>query len=109
MRTFTNAAFVLAAVVATAFTTPAAATDLPFGRAVLVVPCGDGNRPSQRAVAELIGSNNAHEVYAARNRLMGQVRSACRKAGIIQVAVVGRATDAQVAVEVAAAAPVAGL
>jgi hypothetical protein len=110
MNTFAAASLVLAAALATTFTRPvAAATPLP-GRAVLVVSCGAGHRPSQQAVADLIGSNNAHEVYAARNRLMTQVRSACRKAGIVQVAVVGRATDASVATATTlpASGPIAG-
>jgi len=108
MNTFAAASLVLAAALATTFTLPVAAATPPPGRAVLVVACGQ--RPSQQAVADLIGSNNAHEVYAARNRLMTQVRSACRKAGIVQVAVVGRATDASVATATTlpASGPIAG-
>jgi hypothetical protein len=111
MNVLATASLVLAATLATTFTMPvAAAAPLPSGHAVLVVPCGPGNRPSQRAVAELLGTNNAHEVYAGRERLMAQVRNACRKAGIAQVAVVGRATETRVAAEATptASAPIAG-
>jgi hypothetical protein len=102
MNTLAAASFVLAAL-ATTFTTPvAAAAALPSDHAVLVVSCGPGNRPSQRAVAELLGTNNAQEIYAGRNRLMAQVRSACRKAGTERVAVVGRESSTIVAVEPAA-------
>jgi hypothetical protein len=109
MNTFA-ASLALAAALATTFTMPVAAASPPAGHAVLVVPCGPGNRPSQRAIAGLLGTNNAHEVYAGRNRVMAQVRSACRKAGIAQVAVVGRAPATRVAAEanLPASGPIAG-
>jgi hypothetical protein len=103
------ASLVLATLLATSAPSAVAATD-PTGRAVLVVECGAGNRPSQRAVADLIGDNNSHRVYKARSLLMAQVRSACAKAGITQVALVGRPVAAPVAIGGAAPAsrPIAG-
>lgn len=100
MNTFTAASLVLAAALAATAATPAAnAASLPSDHAVLVVSCAPGNRPSQRAVAELLGTNNAHAVYAGRNRLMTQVRNACRKAGTERVALVGRETSTLVVVQ----------
>ena len=109
MNTLAAATLVLATLLAPATTTAAAATEAT-GHAVLVVKCEAGNRPTLRAVADLIGDNNSHQVYKARNQLMAQVRSACAKAGITQVAVVGPKTETVVAANPAltAAAPVAG-
>ena len=59
--------------------------------------CADGSRPSLGEVADFLGSNNSHEVYAARGRLMKQVRHECGKAGVATVALVGRAVPTQVA------------
>jgi hypothetical protein len=108
MNTYAAASLVLAAALASSVSMPVAAASPPAGHAVLVVSCGQ--RPSQAAVAGLIGSNNTHEIYAARTRLMTQVRSACRKAGIAHVAVVGRATQTRVAAETTlpASGPIAG-
>ena len=110
MNTLAAASLVLAAALAATFTPTAAAAGVPSNQPVLVVACGAGNRPSQRDVARLLGTNNAHEVYAGRSRVMAQVRSACRKAGIERVAVVGRASPTMVAVEPVAPAsgPIAG-
>jgi len=110
MNTFAAASLALAAALATTVTMPVAAASPPPGHAVLVVSCGPGNRPSQRAVADLIGSNNPHQAYTTRTQLMAQVRSACRKPGTTQVAIVGRATEARVAAEtnLPASGPIAG-
>jgi hypothetical protein len=106
MNTLATASLVLAAALATAFTLPAAATPLPADHAVLVVSCDADARLSQRAVAGLLDTNNGHAVYEGRNRLIAQVRRACRKAGIERVAIVGRETSTVVAV--APAAPASG-
>jgi hypothetical protein len=110
MNTLAAACLALAAALASTFTMPVAAAALPADHAVLVVSCGPGNRPSQRAIAGLLGTNNSHEVYAGRERVMAQVRHACRKAGIAQVAVVGRASESRTTAEASApaAGPIAG-
>jgi hypothetical protein len=108
MNTLAAASLVLAAALATTLPMPVvAAVPVSSGHAVLVVSCRPGARPSQRDIAALLGTNNGHEVYQGRDRLMTQVRSACRKAGIERVAITGREMSARVAVETAASRPIA--
>jgi hypothetical protein len=104
MNTLAAASLVLAAALAATFSMPVVAVaPVSSGHAVLVVSCSPGARPSQRDVAALLGTNNGHEIYEGRDRLMTQVRSACRKAGIERVAITGRGMSARVAVATAAA------
>ena len=95
MNRLATTSIALAALLAAA---SAAADPIPADRAVLIVPCSDGNRPSMQAVAEFLGTNNSSEVYAARGRIMAQVRSECGKANTTTVAVVGRKLESNAVV-----------
>lgn len=79
----------LAALVLSAgFAAPALAGNdpVPSAASTLLVSCDNGSRPSQRDVGQLLETNNAGQAYAARGRLMAQVRRACHKEGVQQVA-----------------------
>lgn len=79
-----------------AYATPAAAQDpvpsLPTVQAVqYVFDCEQRSLPSQRQVGAWTGQHNLSEVYATRQRLMGEIARACNRSGIEQVQVVGQA------------------
>ncbi|MET0892686.1 MAG: hypothetical protein ABWY01_03855 [Pseudoxanthomonas sp.] len=53
----------------------------------LVFDCSAPAQPSQRQVGELTGQANFSQVYATRARVVGDVRRACNREGIIRVVV----------------------
>ncbi|QNP41965.1 hypothetical protein [Lysobacter solisilvae (ex Woo and Kim 2020)] len=92
---------VLAAMLLAAVAAPVAAQkpmpSLPpvQAQAVLyVADCEERALPSQREVGEWTGQHNFSQVYATRQRLMGEIGRACQKDGIEQVRVVLQATAA---------------
>lgn len=75
---------------------PAAAQDpvqsLPTVQAVqYVFDCDQRSLPSQHQVGEWTGQHNVSQVYATRQRLMGEVARACNRSGIEQVQIIGQA------------------
>lgn len=50
-----------------------------------VFDCQDRGLPPQRAVGEWTGQHNFSQVYATRQRLMGEVARACNRPGIGEV------------------------
>lgn len=66
---------------------PLHAAEAPTGEQTLVVRCDQPVLVSQRAVGELAGQQNQGQVYATRERLMGEIRRACQRAGTTQVLV----------------------
>jgi len=71
--------------------TPALAQEPPPLPAIevgaYVADCGHPALPSQRQVGEWTGLHNFGEVYAARERLMGDIARACRQPGTARVRV----------------------
>lgn len=102
---------VLAALLLAAIASPVAAgkatPSLPpvQARAVLFVAgCAERDLPSQREVGEWTGQHNFSQVYATRERLMGEIGRACQRSGVEAVRVVSR-TNAHATELVAMAVP----
>ena len=79
-----------------AHATPAAAQEpvqsLPAVEAVqYVFDCEQRSLPSQRQVGAWTGQHNVGQVYATRQRLMGEIARACNRSGIEQVQIIGQA------------------
>ena len=55
-----------------------------------VSDCDERVLPSQREVGEWTGQHNFSQVYATRQRLMGDIGRACQQAGIEQVHVIAQ-------------------
>lgn len=75
---------------------PAAAQDpvqsMPTVQAVqYVFDCDQRRLPSQRQVGDWTGQHNVGQVYATRQRLMGEIARACNGSGIEQVQIIGQA------------------
>ena len=62
-----------------------------------IVDCAQRTLPSQQQVSDWTGEANFSQVYALRQRLMGQVAQACQRPGIGRVQVVMRADPQQAA------------
>ena len=76
--------------------TPAAAQkpvqSLPTVEAVqYVFDCEQRSLPSQRLVGAWTGQHNVSQVYATRQRLMGEIARACNRPGIEEVQVIAQA------------------
>jgi hypothetical protein len=98
MNRLVPAASLAVLLLAPAFAAPAAfAADASTGAATLVVACDASHRPGQRAIGDLLGIDNPREAYQARSRVMAQVRSACKRPGVVRVTVSGRVAPMLVA------------
>lgn len=85
----TSAIVLLSTVLGAAFAQEPSTLPAVTARAVLqVIDCENRVLPSQREVGEWTGQHNFSQVYATRQRLMGDVARACHKPGIGQVLLV---------------------
>ncbi|WEN15041.1 hypothetical protein PY254_17715 [Rhodanobacter sp. AS-Z3] len=84
------AAAVFAACSAPAFAQQGATTLSPITLTSFVADCASPRLPTQGQVAAWTGLHNLGQVYAARERLMGAIGSACRQRGVARVQLVTR-------------------